>query len=100
MQMNPCPFCHEPNRLGGVVKQLRTGAPGCVHYGAYARCKKCKARGPLVKLDTKFDVRNESVGRDGRRTLVNLAVDAWNAVQPQGTDGLPLFENTTKGEMK
>lgn len=98
MQMNPCPFCHEPNRLGVVVKQLRTGEPGYVHYGAYARCKKCKARGPLVRLDTKFDVRNERVGRDGRRTLIDLAVDAWNAVaaQPQGTDGLPLFENTTK----
>lgn len=102
MQMNPCPFCHEPNRLGVVVKQLRTGEPGYVHYGAYARCKRCHARGSLVKLDTKFDVRNECVGRDGRRTLIDLAVDAWNAVaaQPQGTDGLPLFENTTKGENK
>lgn len=100
MQMNPCPFCHEPNRLGVVVKQLRTDKPGYVHYGAYTRCKKCKARGPLVRLDTKFDVRNERVGRDGRRALIDLAVDAWNAVtvQPQGTDGLPLFE--TKGEAK
>lgn len=100
MQMNPCPFCHEPNRPGVVVKQLRTDKPGYVHYGAYTRCKKCKARGPLVRLDTKFDVRNERVGRDGRRALIDLAVDAWNAVtvQPQGTDGLPLFE--TKGEAK
>ena len=100
MQMNPCPFCHEANRLGVVVKQLRTGESGLVHYGAYARCKRCSARGSLVRLDTKFDVRNERIGRDGRRALVDLAVDAWNAVQPQGADGLPLFDNATKGETK
>ena len=100
MQMNPCPFCHEPNRLGVVVKQLRTGTTGYVHYGAYARCKKCKARGPLVRLDTKFDVRNERIGRDDRRVLVNMAIDGWHSFSsaPHGTDGLPLFE--TKGENK
>lgn len=102
MQMIPCPFCLEPNRLGVVVKQLRTGKPGYVHYGAYARCKRCHARGSLVRLDTKFDVRNECVGRGGRKALIDFAVDAWNCVaaQPHGADGLPLFENTTKGKTK
>lgn len=102
MQMIPCPFCYEKVRLGVCVKQLRTGEPGYVHYGAYARCKRCHARGPLVKLDTKFDVRNERIGRDGRKALIDFAVDTWNyvAAQPQGADGLPLFENTTKGETR
>ena len=102
MRMNPCPFCREQNRLGVVVKQLRTGEPGYVHYGAYARCKKCKARVPLVRLDTKFDVRNERAGRDDRRVLINMAIDGWHSFRssPQGADGLPLFENATKGETK
>ena len=81
MRMNPCPFCHESNRLGVVVRQLSAREPGCAHYGAYARCKKCKARGPLVEHDTKFDVCRDRIGRDGRRMLINIAVDAWNAVQ-------------------
>ena len=102
MKMNPCPFCREQNRLGVVVKQLRSGEPGYVHYGAYAHCKKCKARGPLVRLDTKFDVRNERAGRDDSRVLINMAIDGWNSFcsAPPGADGLPLFENATNGEAK
>lgn len=100
MAMNPCPFCHEKNRLGVIVKQLRTGTAGYVHYGAYCCCKKCRARGPLVRLETHFDVRNEHIGRDDRRVLINMAIDGWHsfASAPQGADGLPLFEK--KGEKK
>lgn len=100
MQMNPCPFCHEKSRLGVVVKQLRTETSGYVHYGAYCRCKKCKARGPLVRLNTLFDVRNERIGSEKRSVLVNMAIDGWHSFtsDPHGTDGLPLFE--TKGETK
>ena len=56
MKMNNCRFCGESSRLGVVVKWLGRGG----RVGAYARCMRCNARGPLVSLDgVKLDVRNE-----------------------------------------
>lgn len=92
MNMNPCPFCGETTRLGVVTKWLRSES----YYakrGAYCRCKNCHARGSLVSLDEKLDMRNERLSKDGKDALVELAVAKWNGVgrsEPAG--GLPLFD--------
>lgn len=91
MQMMPCKFCGETSRLGVVTKWL--GREGRV--GAYARCKRCHARGPLVCLDgVKLDVRNERLSGEGKDCLVEMAVGAWNGgVRP---DPMSLFEREVK----
>ena len=89
MKMNPCRFCGETSRLGAVTKIMKTGG----YYGrvaAYTRCKRCNARGPLVHIDEKIDIRNERLSKDGKAHLIELAVKAWNdgiAKEP-----MPLFE--------
>lgn len=83
MQMKHCRFCGETLRLGVVTKWL--GRDGRV--GAYARCKRCNARGPLVSLDgMKLDVRNERLSGKGKEHLIEIAVKAWN----EGVDDAPL----------
>lgn len=92
MQMNPCPFCGEKTRLGVVTKWLRIDH-GYSKRGAYCRCKTCHARGSLVSLDEKLDMRNERLSKDGKDALVELAVEKWNGIgrsEPAG--GLPLFD--------
>ena len=91
MQMMPCRFCGESSRLGVVTKWL--GREGRV--GAYARCKKCNARGPLVCLDgVRLDVRNERLSGEGKEHLIGMAVKTWNdGVKP---DPMPLFEKEVR----
>ena len=89
MKMNPCRFCGETSRLGAVTKIMKTGG----YYGqvaAYARCKRCNARGPLVKLNSEvIDIRNERLSERGKAHLIELAVEAWNnGLKPEP---LPLF---------
>ena len=95
MQMNPCHFCGETSRLGVQTKWL--GRYGRV--GAYARCKRCNARGPIVTLEgVVLDVRNERLSQGRKEALRELAVDAWNGgMNRKPIEGLPLFQNT-KGE--
>lgn len=88
MKMMPCRFCGEASRLGVVTKWL--GREGRV--GAYARCKRCHARGPLVGLEgVKLDVRNERLSDKGKEQLIEIAVKAWNGVVDE--EPLPLFSD-------
>lgn len=91
MQMMSCRFCGETSRLGVVTKWL--GHEGRV--GAYARCKRCHSRGPLVSLEgVKLDVRNERLSDKGKEHLIEIAVKAWNGgVEPIP---MPLFEKEVR----
>ena len=89
MKMKPCRFCGETSRLGVVTKVMRTGVY-YVKVAAYARCKRCNARGPLVKLNSEvIDIRNECLSKDGKAHLIELAVEAWNDGIKK--EPLPLF---------
>lgn len=91
MKMMPCRFCGETSRLGVTTKWL--GREGRV--GAYARCKRCHARGPLVSLEgVKLDVRNERLSGIGKEHLIEIAVKAWNNdLEPSP---MPLFETEVR----
>lgn len=94
MQMNPCHFCGETSRLGVQTKWL--GREGRV--GAYARCKRCNARGPIVTIEgLVLDMRNEHLSNDGKEELRKLAVEAWNGgMKTKQEEGLPLFKEAAK----
>ena len=89
MKMKPCRFCGEDSKLVVVTKVMKTVG----YYGkvaAYARCKRCNARGPLVKLNSEVsDIRNECLSKDGKAHLIELAVEVWNDGVKK--EPLPLF---------
>jgi len=92
--VNDCPFCGS-DRTSVVDKWLRSD--GYVQKrGGYVHCHTCGARGPLVKLDADFDVRNERVSQAGREKIQADAVEAWNRAGEYATHNsvasLPLFE--------
>lgn len=88
MNMIPCRFCGEHSRLGVTTKWI--GREGRV--GAYARCKRCNSRGPLVTLEgVRLDVRNERLSGLGKERLIESAVAAWN--EGVKHEPLPLFES-------
>lgn len=92
--LNYCPFCGS-DKTSIIDKWLRVDG----YYqqrAAYAHCRTCKARGPLVKLEGVSDVRNERISEEGRAVLQARAAEAWNRDVYCGgkapAASLPLFE--------
>ena len=95
MQMNPCPYCGEKTRLGVTVKQLRSGANEG-YLGAYGRCKRCHARGPIIRFGAKNYLKDIGIPhrKEDREKLVDLAVTEWNGGgRDRPIHDLPLFQD-------
>ena len=92
INIRECPFCGaDGNNIDVRTKWSRHDCYS--PRTAYAYCKHCHARGPIVKSDSVYDVRNE---RPGNTTLIMYALVKWNGGVGGANGGLPLFEGKQK----
>lgn len=83
-----CPFCG--SRVSSITDKWDSASGYWRKRVAYVRCRSCNARGPAVKTDRDYDVRNERMDRLERNAL---HADAWAAWFGQ-------FPKPKKGEVK
>lgn len=85
-----CPFCGSKSVYVADKWASASGGGYWRKRVAYVRCRSCNARGPAIKTDRDYDVRNERLDKLAHS---ELSADAWAAWFGQ-------FPKPKKGDIK
>ena len=75
-----CPFCGSSNI--SVFDKWQSKKGYWRKRVSYVFCHSCKARGPIVKSDREYDIRNERMSEEESGLLHEEAMFAWCGIFP------------------